>query len=309
MSLAELESELTGAVERLRPSVVRVESFGRQEGAGSGLAIAPLRHIVTNAHVLRGASRVAVRSPEGDRIEAEIVGADAATDVAVVRVPHGHWPVAPFGDSERLRVGQFVVAVGNSLGLPGEPTVSLGVVSALGRTLPGTDFIFEGLLQTDAAINPGNSGGPLADLRGAVVGLNTAMVPFAQGVGFAVPINTVRHVAEQIVHTGHVVRPWLGITGSTLDAQAAAERRLSSSSGVLVREIAPSGPAAEAGLSPGDVLRRVAGTPVRSLRELLQRLSSLPVGGSIDLEFERRGFPRRAVVRLAEAPVLRGRAG
>jgi serine protease Do len=307
MSLLELEGELTAAVERLRPSVVRVESTGARESAGSGLAIAPLGHIVTNAHVVRGAARLSVRSPEGDRLEAELVGEDAATDVAVVRVPHGRWPVAPLGDSEALRVGQFVVAMGNSLGLPGEPTVSLGVVSALGRSLPGADFIFEGLLQTDAAINPGNSGGPLADIRGAVVGLNTAMVPFAQGVGFAVPINTVRHSAEEIVRSGRVARPWLGITGSTLDARLAAERRIVSSSGVLVRDVTSSGPAAAAGIAPGDVVRRLGGTPVRTLRDLLHRLSGLPVGGAVDLEFERRGLPRRAVVRLAESPAPRRR--
>lgn len=301
MSLLELESELTRAVDRLRPSVVRVESLGERAGTGSGIAVAPLGHIVTNAHVVRGARRFGVRSPEGDLLEAELVGQDPATDVAVLRVPHGRWPVAPLGDSEALRVGQFVVAVGNSLGLPGEPTVSLGVVSALGRSLPGADFIFEGLVQTDAAINPGNSGGPLADLRGAVVGVNTAMIPFAQGVGFAIPVNTVRYALESIVRSGHVVRPWMGVTASSVDPSQ-VPRSGAPPGGVLVREVAPHGPAGEAGIAPGDIVRRVGGTTVASLRDLLHRLSELPVGGSVDVEFERRGLPRRAVVRLAEAP-------
>src|SRR6202050_2505050 len=197
MTLTALESQVTGAVEKLSESVVGIDStkltrdnrFGLVpiEGQGSGGIIDPRGTIVTNHHVIDDASKVQVHLKDGRTLVGEVIGSDKATDIALVRVNAENLPSATLGDSESLRVGQFVLAIGNALGLPGAPTVSLGVISALGRPLPGTDFVLEGLVQTDAAINPGNSGGPLADLEGRVVGLNTAMIAFAQGVGFAIP--------------------------------------------------------------------------------------------------------------------------
>jgi serine protease Do len=192
--------------------------------------------------------------------------------------------------------------VGHALGLPGAPTVSLGVVSALGRPLPGTEFVFEGFVQTDAAVNPGNSGGPLASISGEVMGVTSAVVPFAQGVGFAVPSNTVRDVVRQIRVGGRVVRPWLGISAVPLANDGKPPSRPDRSRGVLLAEVVRGGPAATAGLRSGDVLLRLAGEPVRTLRELLQGLARLPIGASVDLRYGRDGHLRESVVRIAEAP-------
>ena len=172
-----------------------------------------------------------------------MIGSDPATDVALVRVNAENLPSATLGDSESLKVGQFVLAIGNALGLPGAPTVSMGVISALGRPLPGTDFVLEGLVQTDAAINPGNSGGPLADLEGRVIGINTAMIPFAQGVGFAIPSDTIKRIVDQISKHGRVVRPWLGISGLDVNPSIARRYGLSVESGVLLAEVMRDSPA------------------------------------------------------------------
>src|SRR5438128_10306122 len=242
-----IANQITGAVERLSDSVVNIDSvrvtrnfsygFVPIEGKGSGIIIDPHGLIITNNHVIDGAARVQVHLKDGRSFVGEVVGSDSSTDIAVIHVEADNLPNANLGDSEHLKVGQIALAIGNSLGLQGGPTVSMGVISALGRPLPGADFIFEGLIQTDTAINPGNRGGPLADLNGNVIGINTAMIPFAQGVGFAIPVNMVKWVAGQILEKGRVVRPWLGISGANLNPAIARRYDLPSDTGVLVVEI------------------------------------------------------------------------
>src|SRR5579862_7568446 len=198
---AALEDELTAAVERLRPAVVQIHRRERRaptpsepllpSGSGTGTVWDPAGRIVTNEHVVHAAEALEVTLPDGEVRSARVVGADPLTDIALIEVNGGRLTAATRGRSRDLRPGQIALAIGNALGLPGQPSVSLGVVSAVNRPLPGSDFVLEGLLQTDAAVNPGNSGGPLANLHGAVIGINTAVVPFAQGVGFAVPVDTV----------------------------------------------------------------------------------------------------------------------
>ncbi|MFZ1023069.1 MAG: trypsin-like peptidase domain-containing protein [Thermoplasmata archaeon] len=312
MALGRLESEMIGAVERVTPSVVglrRWKEGGRRarrelvpEGAGSGFVLDSQGHVVTNDHVVHDADEIHVETPDGRSLSAELIGEDPATDVALVRVTPQELRPAELGDSETLRVGQFVLAVGNALGLPGGPTVSSGIVSALGRPLPGADYVLEGLIQTDAAINPGNSGGPLADLSGRVVGINSAMAPFAQGVGFALPINTVRSIASQLRTGRRVVRPWLGISAVTLSRPVAIRFRTSRTEGILLAEVARGGPAALAGLRPGDVLLKVGEQPLRSLRDLLEALARLPIGGAVDVSLARGASEHKTVVRIVEAP-------
>ncbi|HEY6238359.1 MAG TPA: trypsin-like peptidase domain-containing protein [Thermoplasmata archaeon] len=319
MILPELERELTMAVERLRSSVVRIDRPAEPGGGGddalpygasaTGVVIDAHGLLVTNDHVVRGASRVAVTLPDGSEETGTVLGGDAPTDLAVVRLDRSPLEAATLADSSRVRVGQFAVAIGNALGLPGEPTVSLGVVSALHRPIPGSDFVFEGLMQTDAAINPGNSGGPLATIAGEVMGINTAVVPFAQGVGFAVPSDTVRQVVRDIRSNGRVVRPWLGVSIAALTPPLRQRFRVRRITGLLVASVVPEGPADRAGVRAGDTIFRVGSTGVRSVRDLLQGLAAVPVGGSVDLAFARGARELQTMVGVAEAPTLPTRVG
>jgi serine protease Do len=310
---SELENQLASSVERLSESVVSVDStklarngrFGivPLEGQGSGVIIDTRGFIVTNNHVIDGASNVRIHLKDGRNFEGEVVGVDPATDIAVIKArTNDTLPAATLGDSDALRVGQFALAIGNSLGLPGGPTASLGVIGALGRPLPWAEFIFEGLIQTDAAINPGNSGGPLADISGAVIGINSAIIPFAQGVGFAIPINAVKRVVDQIFEKGRVIRPWLGISGVNVTPQIARQYNLGSDSGVLVVGMSREGPAFESGLRNGDVLIGIGGIEVKSMKDLLVALSKLDVGTAVVLEFVSMGSRNRTSLRLVEIP-------
>ena len=311
MGAIEFEADLTAAVARLRPSVVSLRRYlnvrGRRgvfaaEGSGTGIVLDPSGLAITNHHVVRGARALTARLDNGQEVDAELLGSDPQTDLALVRLKASHLVAAEFADSERLRVGQFALAIGNSLGLPGGPSVSLGVVSALGRPLPGADYVLEGLIQTDAAINPGNSGGPLADLAGRIIGINAAMIPYAQGVGFAIPANTVQSIVGQIRSTGRVLRPWLGISGMALDAPGVPRAPGSPKHGVLLAEVAEDSPAAAAGLRVGDVLVRLGPTELHGLKDLLGALAKLPVGGTVDAVVLRGEARTRVLIRLAEAP-------
>jgi serine protease Do len=310
--LEAFQNQITGAVERLSESVVSIDSvrvarsFGYGlvpvEGKGSGVIIDSRGYVITNNHVIDGAAQVQVHLKDGRSFLGKVVGADSQTDVAVIKVEAENLPAASLADSEKLKVGQIVLAIGNSLGLQGGPTVSMGVVSALGRPLPGADFIFEGLIQTDTAINPGNSGGPLADINGRVIGLNTAMIPYAQGVGFAIPANTVKWVSNQILEQGRVVRPWLGISGANLNQAIARRYDIPTDSGVLVVEIDPRGPAYEAGLRVGDVLVELGTHQVKEMKDVISALSKLHVKEYVDVGFVRQGSRRTTSIRLIESP-------
>ena len=312
-ALSAFESQITEAVEKLSESVVSIDSvrvarefgygFIPVEGKGSGVIIDPRGYVITNNHVIDGAAKVQIHLKDGRSFIGEVVGADSATDVAVIKVDANNLPAASLGDSEKLKVGQIVLAIGNSLGLEGGPTVSMGVISALRRPLPGADFIFEGLIQTDTAINPGNSGGPLADLNGSVIGINTAMIPFAQGVGFAIPVNTVKWVANQIFEKGRVVRPWLGIVGTSLNKALARRYDLQGDSGVLVFEVDQRGPAYEAGLREGDIIVQIGSHEIGQMKDVLSALSKLHISDEVEVSLLRLGTRRKTTLSLMEAPV------
>jgi len=312
LELSDLNDQIIKAVEKLSGSVVSIDSvrlardyrFGvvPLEGQASGVIIDSTGYIVTNNHVIDGAAKVQVTLKDGRTFVGEVVGTDPATDVALVRVDGVNLPVANLGDSESLKAGQIVLAIGNALGLPGGPTVSMGVIGALGRPLPGTDFVLEGFIQTDAAINPGNSGGPLADLSGNVIGINTAMIPFAQGVGFAIPTHTVNRVVEQILRHGRVVRPFLGISGADMNPAMARRFNLPVESGVLLAEVGRDTPAYEGGLRSGDIIFRVGDQEVKQMRDLLLSLSGVSVGNVLRIRFVRGGREYDTSVRLVESP-------
>jgi len=314
MALTDFENRITSAVESIAPGVASVESVrvGRRRGFGpfmqpsqaSAVVIDPQGLLITNQHVVDQAAQLRVHLADGRELAGEIIGGDPVTDVALVKVEAGGLVAARLGASEELRVGQIVLAIGNALGLPGGPTVSTGVVSALGRPLPGSDFIFEGLIQTDAAINPGNSGGPLADLSGSVVGINTAMVPFAQGVGFAIPIHAVRRIVEELRQKGRIIRPWIGVSVAELRPEVARQYELAPYSGLLVAETVPKSPAHRGGIRAGDVITRLGPFEVRKVRDLLEALSKFPVGSDAELQFRRRTTVQTTTIPLEESPEL-----
>ncbi len=314
MTLASFEKEITEAVEKLSESVVTIDSMRLArdfryglvplEGMGSGVIISEDGYIVTNNHVIDGAAKVQVNLKDGRSFTGEVIGGDSATDIAVLKVDASNLPSAKLGESEKLKVGQIALAIGNTLGLPGGPTVSLGVVSALGRPLPGADYIYEGLLQTDAAINPGNSGGPLADLNGNVIGINTAMIPFAQGVGFAIPIDTVKRITEQLFQNGKVVRPWLGISGVNLSSEIARRYDLPTEEGVFIVEVASRSPAYEAGLRIGDVIVQIGSHEIKQMKDLIAALSKIPLNEAAPVLVIRMGVKYQTTIRPVEAPHL-----
>jgi serine protease Do len=313
MSLALLEEEIIRAVDGLGEHVVSVRAHRlalrgprrepvEGEATASGVIVDASGLIATNNHVIADATQVTVKLRDAREFEADVMGADPATDLALLRIDAGQLSPAQFGDSEKLRVGQFVLAIGNSLGLPGQPTVSAGVLSAKGRAMPFSQFIWEGLLQTDAAVNPGNSGGPLADREGKVIGINTAMIPFAQGVGFAIPSNTVQWAISEIRAHGRVVRPYLGVVGVTVTPELARTQNLKTDRGILVMGVARGTPAHRAGVRPGDILTKIAGRDVDGMTELLQELSKSPVGIEVPLAYRRGRSEEWTQIPLEENP-------
>ena len=259
-------------VERVAPSVVRV---GDGRGGGSGVVIAPDGYVLTNAHVVERGDGARVGFADGRIAEARVVGRDPSSDLAVLRVAVDGLVAAELGDSDRLRVGQLVIAIGNPLGF--QSTVTTGVVSALGRSLNGRDGrLIENVIQTDAALNPGNSGGPLVDTRGRVIGINTAVIAAAQGICFAIPSSTATVVAAALIRDGRVRRAHLGISAAPtpIGRALAAHLGLAVSEGVRVVEVAPGSPADRAGLRAGDILAFLDGSSLPSLSALQRVLSA-----------------------------------
>lgn len=281
---------ITTAAERVGPAVVKVEigRGGRQgwpmqrepnqeQGIGSGVIYSSDGHILTNAHVVAGANRVMVTLPDGRKLPAGVLGAEAGQDLAVLRVAAGNLPVAELSATP-LRVGQLVVAIGNPYGL--DFTVTAGVVSALNRSLPiNSTQKLEHLIQTDTPINPGNSGGPLVDVQGRVVGITTAILPFAQGLGFAVSTSTAYNVIGRITadHRRNLARGSLGISGVDLKLDDAAIRhnQLRQRGGVLLLEVSPGGAAARASLRGGDILLALEDRQVETVEALRQSIQAL----------------------------------
>lgn len=253
----------------------------KQQSLGSGFVIDEKGYIVTNHHVIETADEIQVRLNDGKEYDAEIVGRDPNTDLALIRVSTPTaLPAVQFGDSDRLEVGQWVVAIGNPFGL--EHTVTAGIVSAKGRVLgsgPYDDFI-----QTDASINPGNSGGPLINLEGKVVGINTAIVSNAQGIGFAVPINLAKGIIKQLKQRGEVIRGWLGVAIQDISPEMADYHGIEGKSGVLVTEVFTGDPAALSGMRARDVITSVNGIPVTTTRDLTRIIADIHVGNTVRIE-------------------------
>jgi S1-C subfamily serine protease len=272
-------------------------------GIGSGIVYDERGFIVTNNHVISEARQINVTLPDNRVYEGKIVGSDPLTDVAVLKISRTGLAAAEFYDSDKLKVGQIVLALGNPFGLVGGPTVTAGVISALKRRIQAKGGpVIEELIQTDAAINPGNSGGPLINLEGKVVGMSTAIIPYAQGIGFAVTSNTVRRVADEIIRFGRVVRPWLGINGVDMNPGIAEYYNLAVDFGVLIVSVIENSPAYYADLREGDIIVQVDGERVLNMSDLLTILWKRKVGEEALIKVIRGERENSFRVKLAESP-------
>lgn len=268
----------------------------RQSGVGSGFVFQDSGEIITNAHVIDGADKVQVTLKDGRSFEGKVIGSDPITDIAVVKVEASDLPTLPLGDSSLLQAGEWAIAIGNPLGL--DNTVTEGIISATGRSsgqvgVPDKRVNF---IQTDAAINPGNSGGPLLNAQGKVVGVNTAIIQGAQGLGFAIPINTVKEIASQLITKGTVDHPYVGIQMVTLSPEVLSDLqrqlggdRIGTDKGVLVVGVQPNSPAANAGIKPGDVIQSLADQSVENAEQIQKAVANSDVGQSLSLTVNRQG--------------------
>jgi len=306
-SAGDLRTLIRQVAQQVKPAVVQItneqvqidqsnQPFTVPAGVGSGVIYDNEGHILTNNHVIEGAQNLSVTLPDGSIYPGKLVGADPKTDLAVIQISGASLPIAQLGDSTQLQVGDWVVAIGNALALQGGPTVSVGVVGALGRTVqePGSDqnsqgpYLFD-VVQTDAPINPGNSGGPLVNLDGQVVGINTLVAGQAepgvqaQGIGFSIAIGTAKPIADQLVATGRVVHPFLGISYVPLNQAIAQQIGITAKTGVVIGQVVDGSPAAAAGLQPKDAITALDGKELATESTFAQLLNAHKVGDTVTL--------------------------
>ena len=299
----ELQNVFVGIADRAKPTVVNIspltgsphppfrqnqaprEKQPEAPGSGSGVIIDKKGYIVTNNHVVGDADEVEVRLSDKTKFTGKVIGNDPDTDLAVVKIDSNKdLPFAPMGDSGKLKVGQWVVAVGNPFGL--DRTVTVGVISALDRENVNLSR-YEDFIQTDASINPGNSGGPLFNIHGEVIGINTAIINFAQGIGFAIPSSTVQQVMTQLIDKGKVMRGWLGVGIQPVTEDLATKFGVKEGEGVLINEVFENDPAAKAGIQPGDIITRVDGKSIDNPSTLSRMVASTLPGQKIEVEVYR----------------------
>jgi Do/DeqQ family serine protease len=280
------------------------------EATGSGVIVDAGRgYVLTNSHVVEHANDIEVTTKDNRRFRARLIGRDSATDIAVLQIPAEHLTAVPIGDSARLQVGDFVLAVGNPFGLG--QTVTSGIVSALGRSGLGIEG-YEDFIQTDASINPGNSGGPLVDLQGRLVGINTAILAPGGGnvgIGFAVPINMAREVMDQLLRNGTVRRGRIGVAIQDLTPDLARALGTARTGGAVVARVEPGSPAQRAGLRPSDLVVAVDGVPISNASELRNRVGMVQIGVTVALTIERNGAQSTVQVRVAQLAEKRERVG
>lgn len=294
----------------------RIPSQPRQRverGSGSGFIINSTGQILTNSHVVDGADNVTVTLKDGRSFQGKVLGEDPVTDVAVIKIDANNLPTLGIGNSDALQPGEAVIAIGNPLGL--NNTVTSGIISATGRSSSdiGASDKRVDYIQTDAAINPGNSGGPLLNVRGQVIGMNTAIIRGAQGLGFAIPINTAQRIAQELITNGKVDHPYLGIQMVTLtpelkeriNKQLGDRITLTTNDGVLLINIVPRSPAAIAGLKSGDVIRSINDQPVTKIEDVQKLVENSKIGEPLQMQVERNGQTAQVAVRPAPLPVRR----
>jgi serine protease Do len=307
------DEEMIKIIEQVGPSVVNVNTVRLVHdyymnvvplrGMGSGIIIDTNGHVMTNSHIVEGAEQIEVTLFDGRKFDGRMVGTDPTSDIAVVKVSDGSLPPAKLGDEAEIRVGQTAIAIGNPFGfLLRGPTVTVGVISALHRTIQAERGVFENLMQTDAHINPGNSGGPLVSARGEVIGINSANIPFAQGIGFSIPMTLAKHIADELIKYGKVVRPWLGILGIGVNPQVSQYYGLPVDKGILVTRVFPDSPAAKVGIAPGDMIVSADKKDLNDMEELSKEVKGKKVGDEIDIVVMHGPMKREVDIKLAESP-------
>jgi len=304
------EEKTIKAVEKVSPSVVSVSTkrlmrydlFNTFElkGAGSGIIINPEGYVLTNNHVIEDAGTVDVYLNDGKKYEGTVVGTDPDTDIAIIKIDGHNFYSGEFGNSDDIKPGQMVIAIGNSLGLSGGPTVTVGVISAVRRNIPSKQGILENMIQTDAAINPGNSGGPLIDSDGRIIAINNAIIPYAQGIGFAIPINIAKDVANELIFYGRVTRPWLGILGMDMNPTLASYYNLASDEGALIVRINEDSPAYHAGLQPGDIIVKIGQNPIKGMEDLRHIICQRKAGEKVKIQILRKHQQLIGTLQLTE---------
>ena len=271
------------------------------KGRGSGFIVSKEGRILTNNHVIDGVDKITVTLSDGKTYSAKVLGKDPTFDLAVIKIdPNEDLPVLELGDSDAVEVGEWVVAIGNPYGF--EHSVTAGVISAKNRSIHAQDVNFDGFLQTDAAINPGNSGGPLLNMEGQVVGINTAILPYAQGLGFAVPVNMAKQIMGDLVSYGKVKRGWLGISVQNLTPEIAEAYGVKAKNGVIVGDVFPDSAAEKAGLMRGDVITAIDGEKVKDVQWFVNRIRSLAPGSTLPIEVVRDGKTMSFKAQLNERP-------
>ncbi|WP_174590523.1 S1C family serine protease [Methanocella conradii] len=307
------EGELIDTIKKVSPSVVNINTVRLVHdyymnivplrGMGSGVIIDENGLIVTNNHIVEQSESIEVTLFDGKKYSGKLLGTDRMTDIAVVKIEGKGFPYVKLGDSNGVQVGQIAIAIGNPFGffLQG-PTVTVGVISALNRTIQAEQGVYENLIQTDAHINPGNSGGPLVNIKGEVIGINSANIPFAQGIGFSIPASMAIHIVEELIKHGKVIRPWLGILGVGVNEQIAEYYELPSDTGVLVTRVFENSPAYEAGIAPGDMIITVDHKDLKDMNDLTKELRSKKVGDLILLTVLRGRRKGQIEITLGESP-------
>jgi len=274
-----------------------------QKGTGSGFIISQEGYILTNEHVVHKAEKIKVTLSDGREFDGKVIGSDLDSDIAIVKIDSDDLPIVTLGDSDKLRVGEIVVAIGNPYGL--QQTVTMGVVSAEGRSIPVEEHTYRNFIQTDAAINPGNSGGPLLNTKGEVVGINTAIIAYAQGIGFAIPINIPKKNIDELIELGKVRRSWLGVYIQEVTPEIAEQFDLpEDAKGVLVGDVVKDSPAEKSGIKRGDIITKVNNEEVDSPGELQDKIGSIEIGEKANIEVVRDGKEISFVVRIDEMPTV-----
>ena len=303
-TLVGARADVVSVAERVRPAIVQLKVERGRTGSGSGVLFRSDGHLLTNAHVVEGATSVVVVLSSGREVPAKVVGSDPDSDTAVVKIDGGPFPVAELGSTTDLKVGQQAIAIGSPLGLTGGPSVTVGVVSALHRSVrTRTGQSLVDMVQTDAPIAPGSSGGALLDADGRVIGMTTALAMTdtgAEGFGFAIPIDAARNAAEQLITTGKVVTVWLGVEGSDLDGATAVDLKIDG--GAMIEKVKADSPAERAGLAPRDVIVRVDNKPVTSMTMLVVAVRAHRPGDVFTIEIVREKQHHGMTVTVAERP-------